>query len=601
MVTGININITQNSQSAADNSSNVTVDLVINWNGGSYNATGNAPGTLTIDGTAYDFKAVFNKDQKTSGSEVFYSETVDVPHNDNGSKTLVCEASFDTQTMAGTVTAATTKTLTQIARESTLSAAPADIGATSAITVDRKNAAYTHSVAYRFGSLSGYLASAGGRLSASEVKLSGTSIRFPVPESFYTQIPNAPSGDCTLTIRTYSGSTQIGSARICTFRVTAEKEACKPVVSGTVVDINEATLALTGDKNKLVLGMSTALCTMTARARNSASLKSRTIGGVTVSGNSRTIRNMALAQVVFTATDSRGYPGSDMKAVNLIKYIRLTGNVTAKRTDPTSGNVKLAVDGKYFNGSFGAAENSLTLRYSVDGGEYVTVEPQIGDGEYTAAADLSGLDYQSTHSITVEIKDKLETVTKTVTVGKGIPVFDWGEKDFAFHVPVTMNGQKVTDIAAPEKETDAANKDYVDKTAANQEVKSHTHGTGDTTSGVFSTDRLPTVPVSKGGTGAAAAEEARANLGIGAAALYTGALSSGTAGFSGSYKLYIILGRTGSSNSLVSLVLPAAACDGSTKYQLYADEQYINFTVSTGGLTIGTASGGAVTAIYGVN
>lgn len=42
----------------------------------------------------------------------------------------------------------------------------------------------------------------------------------------------------------------------------------------------------------------------------------------------------------------------------------------------------------------------------------------------------------------------------------------------------------------------------------------HKHAAGDITSGTLATDRLPTMPIAKGGTGAASAETARANLGI---------------------------------------------------------------------------------------
>jgi hypothetical protein len=56
----------------------------------------------------------------------------------------------------------------------------------------------------------------------------------------------------------------------------------------------------------------------------------------------------------------------------------------------------------------------------------------------------------------VRAVDRLQTVTKSVTVGKGIPVFDWGEGDFAFHVPVTLAG-------LPQKDQEAVCKTYADQ------------------------------------------------------------------------------------------------------------------------------------------
>lgn len=334
---------------------------------------------------------------------------------------------------------------------SSIGATDANIGAISVLSVNRKDAAYTHSVAYQFGGLSGYLADAGGTLSNSEEKLSAVSLSFPIPENFYTQIPNDPSGTCTLTIRTYSGDTLIGS-EICNFKVTAAEDVCRPEVIGTVVDVNEVTLALTGDETVLVKGMSTALCTMTTEAKNGAILKSRTIGGVAVTENERTILNIEQAEVLFTATDSRGYTGRyTAMPSSIVEYVPLTCNVTAKRTDPTSGNVSLYIDGKSFIGSFGVADNTLKVWCSIGDGEPMELATQIGESSYEVNAMLNGLDYKSSHRLTVVVEDKLMTVTKTVTVGKGIPVFDWGENDFNFNVPVTIMGHllKTTDMIYP--------------------------------------------------------------------------------------------------------------------------------------------------------
>ena len=438
MVTGFHIGITQNSQNVANNKSNVTVALTITWNGGSYNATGNAAGVLNIDGTNYSFTAKFNTAQKTSGSEVIFSKTLDISHSADGSKSLACSASFATGTGVGTVTASATKTLTQIPRESTVGATAANIGATAVISVSRKNAAYTHSIAYSFGDLKGYLADGSGTLSDAEVKLSETSLSFPIPESFYAQIPDAKSGACRLTVKTYSGSTQIGTEKSCTFTVKASPESCCPEVSGTVTDINEATVALTGDESKLVRGISTVQCTITAQAKNGAAIKSKSIGGITANESIVTIDGVESGNICFSATDSRNYTGTFTKEVETVDYVFLTCNAEVKRTDPTSGNAKMVISGNYFNGSFGAQDNSLQLEYQVASGEIEEIERSIEGNRYTVTVSLRDMDYRTSHAITVTVQDKLMTLTKTPELGKGIPVFDWGEQDFTFHVPVNL-------------------------------------------------------------------------------------------------------------------------------------------------------------------
>ena len=439
MVTGFSIGITQNSQSAGSNKSNVTVALTITWNGGSFNTTGNAAGVLNIDGTDYSFTAKFNADRKTSGSEVLFCKTLDIPHGTDGRKELSCSASFATGTGTGTVSASATKTLTQIPRESTVGATDANIGATSVISVSRKNGEYSHSVAYCFGKLKGYLADGSGTLSEKEVKLQETGLFFPIPERFYEQIPEAKSGECTLTVKTYLGDTQIGQEKSCTFTVTAPEAGCCPEVGGTVTDVNGSTVAVTGDEGVLIRGMSTARCTVTAQAKNGAWLKSKRIGTVLTEADTVEIENIESKEIVFSATDSRGYTGKFKKTVEMVDYVRLTCNAQIVRTDPTSGNARLTVGGNYFDGSFGAQDNDLQLTYQVEGGEPVEIEFQTEGRQYFAEAELEGLDYRSAHSVTVIAADKLMRVSKGLTVGKGIPVFDWGEQDFAFHVPVNLD------------------------------------------------------------------------------------------------------------------------------------------------------------------
>jgi hypothetical protein len=74
---------------------------------------------------------------------------------------------------------------------------------------------------------------------------------------------------------------------------------------------------------------------------------------------------------------------------------------------------------------------------------WVTATPVITDNTYTATLDLTGLDYRQEHTIRLEVKDKLATVTVDVVIMRGIPVFDWGKNDFNFNVPLLLNGENI--------------------------------------------------------------------------------------------------------------------------------------------------------------
>lgn len=362
-----------------------------------------------------------------------------IAHNVDGSKTIEISIDFDLYRQSDGLnlfdfTGTKKVTLTQIPRASTVSATDANIGARSTIVVGRKSSAYTHSIAYKFGDLIGYITEDGG-ISSTEVKFDATTVNFTIPTSFYAQIPDAKTGTCTLICKTYSGSTQIGDVQTDTFTVTASQSACAPVVSGTVIDSNAATKALTGDESKLVRHKSTALCTISAKAKNSATISQKKIADTVVPGDTRSIAGVEISSFGFYAKDSRGYEGSATVKVELIPYVLLTCNAEAYRTDSTSGNAVLSIKGNYFNGGFGAEDNSLRLKYRIkpDGGSYgsyVAVTPTISGNTYYIDVNLSGLDYQKSFTIEVVAADAIDSINKTAPIEQGIPHWDMGADDF---------------------------------------------------------------------------------------------------------------------------------------------------------------------------
>ena len=370
--------------------------------------------------------------------------TTTVSHLADGSKTITIAVSIKGIENNGSasngfsISKSTSVVLNTIPRASTIGATDANIGSVSMIAVNRKSTTYTHSIHFTFGEESGYIA-ADGSISAEEVKMDATSIAFTLPNSFYAQIPNDPYGECALVCKTYADETQIGDEQPASFKVTADKALCEPQVSGTVEDINAKTLAITGDPSKFIRFYSEALCTISATARNEASIETKTIDGTAVEGNTHTISGIAKESVVFTATDTRDYSATVTVPVTLIPYIQLTCVPTGRRKNPTDGTAEITVKGDYYNGSLGGTDNTLTIQYQNGNGEPKTATPVISGNSYVATIALDGLTYTESFTFTVTATDKVTSVPKTVTIGKGIPIFDWGENDFSFHVPVKLN------------------------------------------------------------------------------------------------------------------------------------------------------------------
>jgi hypothetical protein len=399
---------------------------------------------VTIDGDVEFYKEPVSGNRvNCSIGTVLATGTKVIEHNSDGTRNVSMTIEAGIYEWKINKTGSANFTLSPIPKPSTVSATNANIGEKTTIVVVQKGQPTTHSIRYEFGLLSGYLTADGG-ISDSEAVFSATTILWSVPESFYSQIPNAKSGTCKLTIKTYSGTYQIGDSKTGTFVATASKESSSPVVSGNVVDSNDATKQLTGDENKLVRYHSTALCTITATPRNGSSISDKKIGGVSVSGTTREIEEIEIDSIDFRAIDSRGYESTESVAISLIPYIILTNNPVGQRTDPTSGNAKLTVKGDYFNNSFGLEQNSISVKYRVrpvggEYGEYSVADVVVFESSYSAEADLSGLDYRKQYEIEVIVSDKLEEITKTAKINKGVPVCDWGENDFRFNVPVEFS------------------------------------------------------------------------------------------------------------------------------------------------------------------
>lgn len=319
-----------------------------------------------------------------------------------------------------------TVALTPIALSSTVQIAEGEV---TTVAINRRNSGYTHLLEYAFGGLSGFITDS-GQISDSPVVCKETVISFPIPEEFYRQLPNAMQGDCTLHCTTLDGDRQVGAVAVTVFQVTVP-ERYAPLVETAVEDIEPKTVALTGDPTVAVRFMSKLQCDARVQGQLGADILSCTANGqplpAVVEGGEK---------VVIRAVDSRGFCTEDTVTPETVPYVLLTVNGTCNRLDPTSGAVELTVRGSCFGGSFGKADNSLTLTATAGGSSFAMTPTMYGDS-YEATVRLEGLGYEQSHTVTVTARDALMTAEADLFLGRGVPVFDWGRQDFAFHVPIT--------------------------------------------------------------------------------------------------------------------------------------------------------------------
>lgn len=268
-----------------------------------------------------------------------------------------------------------------------------------------------------------------------------------IPASIYEHMPtDSPSCVCTIRCLSYTAGDRnfVGESQ-CEMVLTVTPDLRYPELSPIVYDVNELTVALTGDNSVFIKGFSTAFFETNAVAKYGASIVEQFMmcGNKLVKGTGKELSGVTSGTFAFHATDDCGYSSSKTLTKALVEYINLTCNLSATETT-TDGLSTISVSGYYFNGSFGAVSNTLTVRYRYkkSGGsftDWVEVTPTISENRYNAETTVSNLDYSSRYTFEVMVSDILMEISKSAD-NVAIPAFDWGENDFNFNVPVYAGG-----------------------------------------------------------------------------------------------------------------------------------------------------------------
>lgn len=200
----LNLYVEQVSQDVTNNSSKVSWRATVDRDGAYRTWTYGNISNLSVwlnDSSVHSS----HPDYDTSGEEVtLASGEVTVPHNSDGTKTMSVWASFDPNNgVHGNITISTNYTLDSIPRSTQISSFEGNrnLGSLHTIIFNRKVNSFTHQVWYRvFGSDWIDLG-----------KNHTTSVSFTPSLDLARYLPKSSSGTMDICIRTYNGTTQIGS------------------------------------------------------------------------------------------------------------------------------------------------------------------------------------------------------------------------------------------------------------------------------------------------------------------------------------------------------------------------------------------------------
>lgn len=237
------LTVTEESVNVSANTSLVSWDFVLSPIGNgwdwSYSSTVPVSYSVTVNGTtvsgnimSYDGASTM----KITGS------SLNVKHDNGGAKTITF--SFSVTSLAldylpGAASASGSMGLTFIARASQPSCITypnhtqnvGSFGDTISIHMNRNSSAFTHTVRYAFGNLTGTCIDAETGKAATAVT---TGFRWTIPASFMELLPTVTSGSGTIYVDTYNGSTFVGT-KYCGFTATVPASV-KPSASIQVLD-----------------------------------------------------------------------------------------------------------------------------------------------------------------------------------------------------------------------------------------------------------------------------------------------------------------------------------------------------------------------------
>lgn len=175
-------------------------------------------------------------------------------------------------------------------------------------------------------------------------------------------------------------------------------------------------------------------------------------GQVYTNQNEVVFKDVTDKLVEVVCKDSRGNAVSKVLALDgWIPYISPTCSITAEAPN-TDGYLPITLSGTYFNAynSFWYNEFDVYYKYASSNPEHsvldwTKVEPRpslsfTSSYRYTATLELLVPNHADTYTVQLQFKDKFTTYTSNSVTVKSTPVFDWGQEDFNFNVPVNIVG-----------------------------------------------------------------------------------------------------------------------------------------------------------------
>lgn len=437
------IGIIPNSQDIVNNTSNVTVQVWAARTNSGYTTYGSGTVYCRINGSLYSASIV--PSQKITDSGIYlFSQTVVIPHNADGTKTLTCSAWISHDRFSSSEQSYS-QTLTTIPRKSLLSASNGTLNTAQTLTVTKYASSFTHTITYVCGSYNGTICT----------KSSSTSISWTPPLTLANSVTNGTSVYISLKIETFNGSTSLGSN---SYSITCTiPTSVVPTVTFTLGDA----MGYLSTYGSYVQSKSKFNIVVSAAGIYGSTISSYAItaDGKTYSGSSvvtNVINGTGTLTITVKVTDSRGRTATASKTANVLAYNSPSiTSLTVKRSD-SAGNSNSS--GAYltvlFNSTITSLNSKNTAKYIVKykkssattytsatvsayAGKYV-----VTNGMYVFAADTA-----SSYDVILEVTDAFSTSSKTGSGSSITKLWSAMKKGLGFAFGKVAEVENALDIA----------------------------------------------------------------------------------------------------------------------------------------------------------
>lgn len=406
--------VTTNSQSTANNTSNVTFTFQArrtDYTVYVYNNYGQAYWQIAAGGKSSGnnyFNISWNYGKNVWFTIASWSTTI--THNSDGTYSSYAEAYVYTGVSPSSLSGSVNYTLTTIPRASSISSiSGSTIGSNITVNIARQSSSFTHQVWWRING-TGSWTSLGTNF--------GTSCTFNLPMSVCNSVTQSTTCTLNIAIRAISNGSYVGGEVWSSKTVSVPSSVVPSFSSLSVTDTSRA-------KNLgiWVQGISTASCTINGAGGSYGSwitsYRISTSAGHNIyssSGTTGTINSSGNVTVTGTVTDSRGRTASKSVTINLKAYSAPRFNsYSINRSSSTATNVTVAASGSVSSLLNGSTQKN-TLRYVIKykqttASSWSSVTAVSGGTSFNNSKVLSNISSTKSYNFQLVLTDYFNSVT----------------------------------------------------------------------------------------------------------------------------------------------------------------------------------------------